>query len=215
ELDWKGGWEAGGYDGPSIIPGDPDKSLLIQAVRYDDKNLQMPPSGKLSSDQVNDLVAWVRMGAPDPRTSRPTPNAVYGGSGQNPWAFKPVTKPAPPSVKSAAWVKNDVDRFVLAKLEADGMAGNEPADKRTLIRRAYFDLIGLPPTPEQVNAFVADNSPQAFEKVVDSLLASPHFGERWGRHWLDNARYAESNGNADNTPFPLAYRFRDYVIASV
>jgi len=218
ELDWKGGWQKGGGYGPVIIPGDPDKSELIQAVRYTDSNLQMPPDGKLSADQVNNLVAWVRMGAPDPRTTRPAGDVVaYGGSGRNHWSFKPVTKPVPPAVKNQAWVKNEIDRFVLAKLEADGMSANESADKRTLIRRAYFDLIGLPPTPVQVNAFLADNSPNAFEKVVDDLLASPHYGERWGRHWLDVARYSDTKGQfdrrKDETPvYSYAWTYRDYVI---
>jgi hypothetical protein len=137
ELDWKGGWQKGGGYGPVIIPGDPDKSELIQAVRYTDSNLQMPPEGKLSTDQVNNLVTWVRMGAPDPRTTRPAGDVVaYGGSGKNHWSFKPVTKPVPPAVKNQAWVKNEIDQFVLAKLESDAMSANEPADKRTLIRRA-------------------------------------------------------------------------------
>jgi mono/diheme cytochrome c family protein len=122
ELDWKGGWEQGGNDGPVIVPGDPDKSLLIQAVRYTEQWLQMPPGGKLSNDQINDLVRWVRMGAPDPRTTRPAATISYGGSGKNHWAFKPVSKPAPPAVKSQGWVANDIDRFVLAKLEANGMS---------------------------------------------------------------------------------------------
>src|SRR5262245_33463471 len=198
ELDWKGGWDRDGSYGRIIVPGDPDKSVLIQAVRYDDADLQMPPSGKLSTTQVNDLVTWVRMGAPDPRTARPAGNVItYGGKGKNHWAFQPVAKPTPPRVKNEGWVKNDLDRFVLAKLEANGMTGNEPAGKRALIRRAYYDLIGLPPTPEQVDAFLDDNSPGAFEKVVDGLLASPRYGERWGRHWLDVARYADTKGQAD------------------
>src|SRR5215475_9334273 len=199
ELDWKGGWEKGGTDGPAIVPGNPDKSLLIQAVRYTDSSLQMPPTAMLSADQIDDLVSWVRMGAPDPRTARPSTNAAsYGGANKKDhWAFKPVSNPKPPAVKDSAWVKNDIDRFVLSKLESEGMNGNEPADKRTLIRRAYYDLIGLPPTPEQVNAFIADNSPNAFEKVVDGLLASPRYGERWGRHWLDVARYSDTKGQSD------------------
>jgi hypothetical protein len=217
ELDWKGGWETGGDSGRAIVPGDPDKSLLIQAVRYTDPGLHMPPGGKLSDAQINDLVTWVRMGAPDPRTSRPTPAATaYGGRGKEHWAFKPVTKPTPPTVKNTAWVKNDIDRFVEAKLEAGGMTGNEMADKRTLIRRAYIDLIGLPPTPEQVQAFLADPTPTAFEKVVDGLLASPRYGERWGRHWLDVARYADSKGQNDrrreSSLYPNAWTYRDYVI---
>src|SRR5580693_7680288 len=217
ELDWQGGWEKGGDSGPAIVPGDPEKSLLIQAVRYADPGLHMPPSGKLSDAQINDLVTWVRMGAPDPRTARPVSGpASYGGQGKAHWAFKPVTKPTPPAVKNTAWVKNDIDRFVEAKLEASGMTGNEIADKRTLIRRAYFDLIGLPPTPEAVQAFLADASPGAFEKVVDGLLASPRYGERWGRHWLDVARYADSKGQHDrrreSSVYPYAWTYRDYVI---
>jgi hypothetical protein len=217
ELDWKGGWERGGSYGPAIIPGDPEKSLLISAIRYDG-DLEMPPDGKLSTAQINDLVAWVRMGAPDPRGVRPAGNAInYGGNGKNHWAFKPVAKPAPPTVKNTTWIKNDVDRFVLARLEAGGMTGNGPADKRTLIRRAYFDVIGLPPTPDQVNEFLADNSPNAFEKVVDGLLASPHYGERWGRHWLDVARYSDTKGQFDRRrgetpPYSYAWTYRDYVI---
>src|SRR6185369_4019351 len=173
-------------NGPAIVPGDPEKSLLIKAVRYTDEHLQMPPKEKLSAAQVDDLVAWVKMGAPDPRADRPAANAAYGGkAGKDHWAFKPMTKPAVPEVKNTAWAKNDIDRFILAKLEADGMTSNEAADKRTLIRRVYFDLIGLPPAPEDVEAFVADQAPDAFEKVVDKLLASPQYGERWARHWLD------------------------------
>jgi hypothetical protein len=217
ELDWKGGWEKGGGSGPAIVPGDPEKSTLIRAVRYTDPNLQMPPSDKLPDAQVNDLVAWVRMGAPDPRATRPGGAVLtYGGRGKDHWAFKPVTKSAPPAVKNTSWVKNDVDRFVLAKLEASGMTASAPADKRTLIRRAYYDLIGLPPTPEQVGAFLADNAPNAFEKVVDGLLASPRYGERWGRHWLDVARYSDSKGQNDrkreSSIYPYAWTYRDYVI---
>jgi hypothetical protein len=220
ELDWKGGWEAGGRSGPVIVPGDPGKSKLARAVRYTDPDLQMPPNGKLSDQQVNDLVAWIKMGAPDPRTARPgAAGAVVtrvGGRGKEHWAFKPVTKPSPPAVKNTTWIRDDIDRFVLAKLEANGLAPSEPADKRTLIRRAYFDLIGLPPSPEQVQAFLADTSPNAFEKIVDALLASPRYGERWGRHWLDVARYADSKGQSnfrrEGPLYPYAWTYRDYVI---
>ncbi len=219
ELDWKGGWEQGSLGGAVVVPGNPDQSKLINAVRYANADLQMPPDGKLTDAQIGDLVSWVRMGAPDPRTTRPGGAAqTYGGRGKDHWAFQALTKANPPSVRNAAWVKNDVDRFVLAKLEAGGMTGNEMADKRTLIRRAYFDLIGLPPTPEQVQAFIADSSPNAFEKVVDGLLASPHYGERWGRHWLDVARYADSKGQNDrrreSSIYPYAWTYRDYVIDS-
>jgi hypothetical protein len=221
ELDWKGGWETGGGSGPVIVPGDPDKSKLAKAVRYADPDLQMPPNGKLSDQQVNDLVAWIKMGAPDPRAARPAPAGAVvitpvGGRGKEHWAFKPVTKPSPQAVKNTAWVRNDIDKFVLAKLEANGLTPSEPADKRTLIRRAYFDLIGLPPTPEQVQAFLADGSPNAFEKIVDGLLASPRYGERWGRHWLDVARYADSKGQSnfrrEGPLYPYAWTYRDYVV---
>jgi hypothetical protein len=141
---------------------------------------------------------------------------TYGGNGKDHWAFKPVARPAPPAVKNASWIRNDIDRFVLAKLEANGMSGSEPADKRTLIRRAYYDMIGLPPTPEEVNAFLADTAPNAFEKVIDQLLASPRYGERWGRHWLDVARYSDTKGQFDrrreSSVYPYAWTYRDYVI---
>jgi cytochrome c553 len=226
ELTWKGGWEKGGDSGPPIIPGDPEKSLLIKAVRYTDPDLQMPPKGqKLSDNQIADLVAWIKMGAPDPRTTQPPPgkaNVVavgaveYGGGSKDHWSFKPLTKPSLPSVKNDSWPRNEVDRFILAKLEENGMTPNEAADKRALIRRVYYDLIGLPPTPEQAQAFVADESPNAFEKVVDQLLASPQYGVRWGRHWLDVARYSDTKGQFDrkreSSIYPYAWTYRDYVI---
>ena len=219
ELDWRGGWEKGGDTGPVIVPGEPEKSLLIKAVRYGDPDLQMPPKGeKLSDAQINDLVAWIKMGAPDPRATRPlaTPAAAYGGNGKDHWAFKAVKRPTPPAVKNEAWIQNDVDRFILARLEENGMTPNEPADKRTLIRRVYYDVVGLPPTPAEVDAFLSDDSPKAFEQVVDKLLASPHYGERWGRHWLDVARYSDSKGQFDrrreSSIYPYAWTYRDYVV---
>ena len=219
ELDWKGGWEKGGENGPVIVPGDPEKSRLIKAVRYIDPDLQMPPKGdKLSEAQINDLVAWVKMGAPDSRTTQPVSAAAgeYGGTGKNHWAFKPVKKPALPRVTNESWVRNDIDRFVLARLEENALTPNEPADKRTLIRRVYYDLIGLPPTPEEADDFLNDDSPKAFEKVVDKLLASPHYGERWGRHWLDVARYSDAKGQFDrrreSSVYPYAWTYRDYVV---
>jgi len=218
ELDWKGGWQKGGDSGPVIVPGDPEKSRLLKAVSYADPDLQMPPKGeRLSEAQVNDLVAWVKMGAPDPRTTRPAVETTASvGSGKDHWAFKPVKKPPPPPVKNEAWIRNDVDRFVLAQLEANGMAPNEAADKQTLMRRVYYDLIGLPPTAEEVDDFLNDDSAKAFEKVVDKLLASPHYGERWGRHWLDVARYSDSKGQFDrrreSSIYPYAWTYRDYVV---
>jgi hypothetical protein len=229
ELTWKGGWQKGGDNGPAIVPGNPEKSLLVKAVRYTDPDLQMPPKGeKLSDAQINDLVTWVKMGAPDPRTSPPPPliaNVIsngaveYSGGSKDHWAFKPITRPALPSVKNEAWVRNDIDRFILAKLEENGLTPNDAADKRALIRRVYYDLIGLPPTPAEVQAFLQDDSPTAFEKVVDQLLASPRYGERWGRHWLDVARYSDTKGQSDRrregSLYPYAWTYRDYVIKAI
>ncbi len=208
-LDTRDGLLKGGDTGPALVPGDPDKSLLIKAVRYADPDLQMPPKGdKLSDEQINDLVTWVKMGAPDPRAGKAVATAPT--KGKDHWSFKPVTKPAVPSVG------NPIDAFITAKLDEKGMKLSAPADKRTLIRRAYYDLIGLPPTPEEVQMFLADSAPDAFEKVVDRLLASPRYGERWGRHWLDVARYSDTKGEIkrqrDTPVYPFAWTYRDYVI---
>lgn len=217
-LDSKEGTLKGGETGPAVVPGDPDKSLLIKAVRYTDPDLQMPPKGnKLPDEQIADLVAWVKMGAPDPRVATVAQMASKDDSKTH-WAWQKLTKPAVPEVKDASWVKTPVDNFVLAKLEEKDLKPNPPADKRTLIRRATFDLIGLPPTAEEVEAFVNDDSPDAFAKVVDRLLGSPHYGERWGRHWLDVARYSDTKGmirrNREDPDYPFAWTYRDYVIRS-
>jgi cytochrome c553 len=216
-LDSREGMLHGGNTGPAIVAGKPDESLLIQAVRYKDEDLQMPPKGeKLSDQQIADLTEWVRRGAPDPRVPLVGASGKsYGGVGKNHWAFQPVKKPDVPAVKDAAWVKNPVDDFVLAKLEANGMTPNSPADKATLIRRVYFDLVGLPPHPAEVIAFVKDESPDAYTKLVDKLLASPQYGERWGRYWLDVARYSDTKGDAprqDDLRYPHAWTYRDWVI---
>ncbi len=213
-LDSRDGVRQGGDTGPAVVPGKPEDSLLIRALRHD--GLKMPPkSDKLPDSVVADFTHWVRMGAPDPRDG--TAGAYKKMSleeARDYWSFKPLSKSEPPKVRDASWAKDDIDRFVLARRQEKRLQPAADADRHVLIRRLSFDLVGLPPTPEEVEAFVKDNSPQALEKVVDRLLDSPHFGERWGRHWLDLARYAESNGNADNTPFPLAHRYRDYVIAA-
>ena len=208
----------GGENGPAIVPGDPEKSLLIKAVRYTDPDLQMPPKdNKLSDEQIADLTAWVKMGAPDPRVAT-TAQKEWKDSGKTHWAWQPLTKPAVPEVKNAAWTITPVDNFILAKLEERGLKPNPSADKRTLIRRASYDLIGLPPTVDEVNAFLADDAPDAFAKVVDRLLASPHYGERWGRHWLDVARYSDTKGQVrrqrEDPNSPYAWTYRDYVIKS-
>jgi mono/diheme cytochrome c family protein len=216
-VDSKDGLLNGGNTGPAIVPGDPQKSLLIEAVRYANPDFQMPPKGeKLSPQQIADLEAWVKMGAPDPRTGKAA-KGEWKPPGSDHWAFRPVVKPAVPAVQNPAWVANPVDAFVLNKQEAKGLKPSPAASRQTLIRRAYFDLIGLPPTPEEVKAFVEDKSPNAFEKVVDRLLKSHHYGERWGRYWLDVARYSDTKGDArrgDVPNYPYAWTYRDYVIKS-
>lgn len=216
-LDTREGWSHGGNSGPVIVPGQPDESPLIAAVRYTNSDLQMPPDGeKLSDQQIADLTEWVRRGAPDPRTLVAKGSAAsYGGVGQAHWAFQPVRKPDLPSVRDNAWPINAVDFFVLAKLEANGMTPHAPADRMTLIRRLYFDLVGLPPGPAEVQAFVNDPSPDAYAQLVDRLLASPFYGEHWGRYWLDVARYADTKGDParqDDVRYPHAWTYRDWVI---
>ncbi len=228
-LDSRPGLLAGGKSGPALAPGDPEKSTLIRAVRYADPLLQMPPDGKLTDREIEVLVEWVRRGAPDPRTeanasAKTNPPDSHFEEARKWWAFQPVREPDvpqvgirrigdPPSVH-ASWPRNDVDRFILSRLEANGMSPAPPADTRTLIRRATFDLIGLPPTPEEIDAFLADDSPDALATVVERLLASQHYGERWGRHWLDVVRYADTSGCNGDFPMPEAYRYRNYVIDS-
>jgi hypothetical protein len=211
----------GGNSGPIIVPGKPDESLLIQALRYTDEDLRMPPEehgGKLSERQIADFTEWVQRGAPDPRAPLITADGKsYGGVGKKHWAFQPLHKPAVPSVRNAAWARSPVDNFVLARLEAVGLAPNPIADKRTLIRRVTFDLTGLPPTEPEIQRFLADDSPGAFAKVVDRLLASPAYGERWARHWMDVARYSDTKGDPprrDDPRFPHAWTYRDYLIES-
>jgi hypothetical protein len=198
----------GGARGPAIVPGKPGESLLVRAVLHKEGNLRMPPGPKLSDAQAALLTQWIEMGAPWGK-----PAAVPAGN-EKFWSFVLPQDPQPPGVKNSAWVKNPIDRFLLAGLERKGLSPAPAADKRTLIRRATFDLTGLPPTPEEVRVFLADTSPDAFEKAIDRLLASPRYGERWGRHWLDVARYADSNGLDENLVYKNAYRYRDYVIES-
>ncbi|MCP4853639.1 MAG: DUF1549 domain-containing protein [Fuerstiella sp.] len=216
-LDSRTGVTQGGDTGPSLVAGDPDRSLLIEAVRYRNRDLQMPPQNALSSPQVAVLEKWVAMGAPDPRIESPgdEDRGSAGMSieeGRNFWSFRPVADPEIPDVTDEAWVRNPIDAFVLAQLEANGLRPAPAADKRTLIRRITYNLIGLPPTPEEVDAFLADESEDAYNKVMERLLQSPHYGVRWGRHWLDVARYADSNGLDENLAFGLAWRYRDYVV---
>jgi hypothetical protein len=217
-LDTREGVLKGGESGPVIVPGNPDKSLLMKAVRYTDPDLQMPPKGKkLSDTQIADLEAWVKMGAPDPRVAT-LAQKNWTDPNKKHWAWQSVHRPAVPEVKETAWCKTPVDNFILAKLEEKDLKPNPPADKRTLIRRAAFDLTGLPPTSREVEDFLNDGSSDAFAKVVDRLLASPQYGERWGRHWLDVARYSDTKGQVrrqrEDPAYPFAWSYRDYVIQS-
>ncbi len=245
----------GGDTGPALVAGNPDKSLLIEAVRYTNQDLQMPPKKRLADAEVKALEEWVKMGAPDPREASPVAKrgrVIDIAEGRKFWSFTPLArvmvpgekaelsaKPSQPVAQVAVKADNEtesdtakagekqakagdakiapphinpIDAFIRAKLAANGLTPAQPADKRTLIRRATFDLTGLPPTPEEVNAFLADTSPDAFDKVIERLLASPHYGERWARHWLDVARYADSNGMDENIAFGNAWRYRDYVV---
>ncbi|RYD68862.1 MAG: DUF1549 domain-containing protein, partial [Verrucomicrobiaceae bacterium] len=210
----------GSDDGKVIVPGDPAKSRLIERLHSTDPDEKMPPKDEsLTPQQKADFIAWVKMGAPDPRTAPVSAGpVVYGNAkAKTHWAWQPVKVPALPVVKSTAWVKTPVDHFVLAKLEEKGIAPSPTADRATLIRRAYFDLIGLPPMPWEVQAFVDDKAPNAWEKVIDRLLASSHYGERWGRYWLDVARYSDTKGDANRRESPVyvdAWTYRDYVIDS-
>jgi mono/diheme cytochrome c family protein len=205
----------GNDDGPVLKAGDPANSRLIQAIRQDGLVKKMPPKGKLAPEKIAALEAWVKAGAPwpDDRLVRPTAADAW----KRHWAFQPVRKPAVPEVKDPAWARLPIDRFILSGLEAKGLSPSPLADRRTLVRRAYFDLVGLPPTPEEMDRALADSSEQWFETVVDGLLASPRYGERWARHWLDVARYADNKGYVlpdlfEDPNFPWAYTYRDYVI---
>ncbi len=211
----------GGASGPAIVPGDPDASLLVRAVRYDDEDLQMPPKRALGPDVANDFARWVEMGAPWPGASAAMTaskdHAAYGidlEKGRQWWAFQPPVKAEPPATKNTDWPQSDIDRFLLAAMEEKGVAPVGDAERAAWLRRVTFDLTGLPPTPEELATFEKDRSPGAFDLVIDRLLASPRFGERWGRHWLDVARYAESSGKDSNVLYPHAWRYRDWVIGA-
>ncbi len=210
----------GGRSGPAIVPGSPEQSLLILAVRHEG-DVSMPPKKKLAEREIDALASWIKMGAPWPGTERGTLLASPAAAGprwddraRSFWAFRPRRAVHPPAVGDSQWPRSPIDRFILAKLEEKGIHPAAAATKRALLRRATLDLTGLPPTAEESGAFLADSSPLAFESVVDRLLSSPRYGERWGRHWLDLVRYADSNGMDDNLAYSDAWRFRDYVITS-
>ncbi len=211
---------AGGDTGPAVVPGKPEESLLVDAIRYGD-TYKMPPKSQLPAEEIATLVEWVRKGAPWGR------EVTVAGKGSTPdkafdlkaraqhWSFRPIAAVQPPDVPDLAWVKTPIDRFILAKLTAAGLTPSPPADKRTLLRRVTYDLVGLPPTAAEMDAFLADDSPTAFETVVERLLSSPHYGERWARHWLDLVRFAETSGHEFDFEIPNAYLYRDYVIRAL
>jgi hypothetical protein len=218
-LDTREGIREGGDTGPAVVPGDPKKSLILKALRHQGNMKPMPPKKKLASEVIADIEKWIAMGAPDPRDDRVkiARAPIDIEKGRKFWSFQPPKKVRPPKVADAAWPRSDIDRFLLARLEAKGLKPVADADARTLVRRVYFDLIGLPPAPDDVESFVkkyAADRQAALGAVIDKLLASPRFGERWGRHWLDVARFAESSGRTANFAYPHAWRYRDYVIGA-
>lgn len=215
-LDRRSGWQNGGDHGPALVPGQPAESLLIRAVDYNDPDLQMPPGKRLPSAQVEVLNEWVRRGAPDPRDGE-TPLRVVSEidftEGRRYWAFQPLSAPSTPPVETTAWLRDPLDAFVLARLEEAGLKPNVKAPRAVLARRVFHDVTGLPPTPAGLHRFLDDLSPDAYAKLVDTLLSSPHFGEKWARHWLDVARYGadQSAGAA----YPQAWRYRDWVVQAL
>ena len=213
-LDSRNAMLAGSASGTAITPGDPDASLVVQAVRYLE-DPKMPPEGKLSDDAIARLETWVEMGAPWPGDDKPIPTVdETAGAAETHWAFQPVTMPALPQVVHTEWPQSPIDYFILARLEAEGLEPSQTAESRTILRRASYDVVGLPPTIDEVRSLAGDNDSHAVDRALDRLLASPHFGERWARHWLDVARYADSKGyvfTADRN-YPNAYKYRDWVV---
>ncbi|MHC5542469.1 DUF1549 domain-containing protein, partial [Singulisphaera rosea] len=210
-----------GDSGPAVVAGNTEESLLVSAIQHGEDGPKMPPSKKLPAKQIDDLTQWVKMGAPWPGSDdAAAPSATRRGAftisekDRSHWAFQPIRPPLIPSVNDSSWVSNPVDAFILSKLESKGLHPNPPAEKRQLIRRASYDLTGLPPTLEEVEDFLKDASPDAYALMIDRLLDSPRYGEKWGRHWLDLVRYAETNSYERDNPKPNAWRYRDYVIRS-
>ncbi len=223
-LDSREGVMKGGTLGPALVPGKPADSKLIHAMKYVDPHLQMPPSGKLADEVIADFELWIAGGAPDPRVERGTAAATTRRvvdeaelqKGRQWWAFQAVKVLPQPVSAHASTARTKLDHFVYAKLGEKGLTPSPQADDRTLIRRAYLDLIGLKPTYEEVEAYATDASPKKYERLIDTLLAKPQYGERWGRHWLDVVRYGEDNpGNITNPPYPHAWRYRDWVIEAL
>ncbi len=214
DLSTSEGFGRGGQSGPVVSAADPASSRLLEVIGYEGR-IKMPPPGRLTDSEIAALTAWVGSGAPWPGAERVAVRKTGRPSGQftkeekNYWAFQPIRKLLPAKVEQEAWISSPIDRFILAKLEGKGLRPAPAADRLTLLRRASFDLIGLPPTEQEIAQFLADDSADAFERVVDRLLASPRYGERWGRHWLDVARYADSTGNDEDHRYPYAWRYRD------
>ncbi|HEX5442405.1 MAG TPA: PSD1 and planctomycete cytochrome C domain-containing protein [Pirellulales bacterium] len=212
-VDHVSGLLTGGDSGPALVPGKPDDSLLIDAVRYN--SLEMPPDGKLSDAQIEVLARWVAIGAPWPATeTAPAAGGAISDEDRQWWAFQPLRLPEPPAVADDGWSRNEIDRFVFQKLSQAGLRPAPEASRLTLARRVSFDLTGLPPTPDEARAFAEDVSPDAYERLVERLLASPEYGRRWARHWLDLVRYADSDGYRADDYRPNAWRYRDYVVAA-
>jgi mono/diheme cytochrome c family protein len=210
----------GGKSGPVIVPGDPSSSLMVKALHYTDARLKMPPTGRLKDSEIADVETWIKNGAVWPQTAKAAPAAsapyIITAEQRNFWSFRPIANPQPPAVHDKKWARTEIDRFILAKLEAQNLKPVAAATKRSLIRRATFDLTGLPPTPAEVAAFEHDNSSTAFAKVVDRLLESPRYGEKWGRFWLDVARYSDDRLNSErDDPYENSFRYRDWVIQAV
>lgn len=218
QMDSREGLLLGGKRGAALVPGDTVKSLILHAVSYQDSSLKMPPKGRLSAEDIAALTKWIKDGAvwPAKSANRPAAVAVFDiQTRKRHWAWQPLQAAPVPVVKNKSWVRSPIDNFILAKLEEKHLKPAPYANRRTLIRRLTFDLIGLPPTPQEIDAYLADTSSNAYEKVVDRLLASPHYGERWARHWLDLARYAETDGHEFDFDKPNAYMYRDYVVRAL
>lgn len=220
-LDRKAGWEMGGENGAVIVPGKPEESRLLIAIRFDNNDIKMPKAGKLPNRVIKDFEKWIKMGAPDPRDQPLDEEFVHTGprsksleEARKFWSFQPLKDPQPPITRNASLSQDDLDQFVLSKLEDKNLKPAERADNATLLRRIYFDLIGLPPTPEQIDVFLENPSKKALEETIDKLLDTPQYAERWGRHWLDVARYADTTGGGRNFAFPNAYRYKDWVLDS-
>ena len=214
-LDSREGLLRGGDTGPALVPGNPGLSRVMEAIEYQNHDFQMPPKYKLDEVHIGNIRQWIEMGAPDPREEKEREQvkaAIDLEAGRQFWAFRKIQATNPPAIQNKQWPVDDIDHFILAKLEAKGLRPNDPADPETLIRRVYFDLTGLPPSPEQIDEYLAAPSQQTLAKIVDRLLASESYGERWGRHWLDVARFAESSGGGRSLMYEHAWRFRDYVI---